>query len=664
MVCGQDMFNKLVLAAVLSISLTFSIAHETASDATPSGWQNTSITIPLSARTTLARDALETVMKSFNKSSGQLYGDNYQYTGVLYAQMIELDLFTDESQFQEALSTYFPLAEALKPAFLHRNLISPILRRTLTKPRYQLNYGVMYGLAALRAYATYKDKTYIGYAETAWSSLREYTLSDSDVQTGKSAVKSITYPSGCGGASLAGGSFQANKSDAQLVGLSTGNFMILSAMLAEATGNQTYFVAAAQSLDFLRSQLYDGKRGLLEDGISAATCAPKADFLPYNTGFMIEGLAVLVSVAKNETMLQFLQDTVRAAIYTTEWNASNGSMNHTDWYIIHALSTVYKRNVTDAGLQRLIFDYLAIQYNTALNSRTSQDPQKQTIALTYLVSGILLENSTTTPLDSPFAPLATETPQRSKNKEPAIIGAAVGTTVFLVLTGIGVWLLWRRYRPQGGAREKEKLADPVMPYPVDHQPVMLGSTNHIHDIGRWYNEIPHPSKKQRMIAEGHQDLQSPRLHIDHLPTEQLVRVLQARSELRHGDSEEVPPPEYFSTVGDHPRLALTLAAFSILFTLGVAQKTSVSTALSDWLNASITIPLSERTTLARDALATVMESFNRSSGQLNGNNHQYSGVLYSQIAELDLITGATEFREALLTYFLLAKALKRGFLNQ
>ncbi|KAJ8074485.1 hypothetical protein PM082_015386 [Marasmius tenuissimus] len=186
MVCGLDIFNKLALAAVLFTSFTFGVAHEIALDATPSGWRNTSITIPLSVRTTLARDALETVMKSFNKSSGQLDGDNYQYTGVLYAQMAELDLFTDKSQFQEALSFYFPLAEALKPDFLHRNVS-------------ELNYGVMYGLAAIRAYATYKDKTYITYAETAWDSLREYTLSDSDVQAGKSAVKSITYPSGCGG---------------------------------------------------------------------------------------------------------------------------------------------------------------------------------------------------------------------------------------------------------------------------------------------------------------------------------------------------------------------------------------------------------------------------------------------------------------------------------
>ncbi|KAJ8074484.1 hypothetical protein PM082_015385 [Marasmius tenuissimus] len=323
-------------------------------------------------------------------------------------------------------------------------------------------------------------------------------------------------------------------------------------MLAEATGNQTYFVAATQTLDFFRSQLYDDKRGLLEDGISAVTCARKADFLPYNTGFMIEGMAVLGSVAKNETMLQFLQETVKSAIYTNEWNASNGSMNRTDWYIVHALSTTYRRNIVNADLQKLILEYLAIQYNAALNFQRTQDPQKQTVALTYLVSGILLENSTTTPLD-PSTPSAIKTPQRSKNEEPAIIGAAVGATIFLVLTGIGLWLLWHRYRRQGGARDKEKLAYPVIPYPVDHQPVMLGGTNNAHDIGRWYDEIPHPSKKQQMIAEGHQDFQSPRLHSDDLPTEQLVRILQARFELRVGDSEDVPPPEYLSTAGDYPR---------------------------------------------------------------------------------------------------------------
>ncbi|KAJ8074483.1 hypothetical protein PM082_015384 [Marasmius tenuissimus] len=111
------------------------------------------------------------------------------------------------------------------------------------------------------------------------------------------------------------------------------------------------------------------------------------------------------------------------------------------------------------------------------------------------------------------------------------------------------------------------------------------------------------------------------------------------------------------------RLALTLASFSVSFTFSVAQNTSASTP-SGWRNTSITIPLSARKTLARDALTTVMESFDRSSGQLNGNNYQYSGVFYSQMAELDLITGGTEFREALSTYFPMAETLKQGFLDQ
>ncbi|KAJ8074482.1 hypothetical protein PM082_015383 [Marasmius tenuissimus] len=68
----------------------------------------------------------------------------------------------------------------------------------------------MYGLAAMQAYAAYKDRAYLGYAETAWGSVRVYTLSDNEIRNGKSAVKSITLQNECDGASLAGGSFWAS----------------------------------------------------------------------------------------------------------------------------------------------------------------------------------------------------------------------------------------------------------------------------------------------------------------------------------------------------------------------------------------------------------------------------------------------------------------------
>ncbi|KAL0063949.1 hypothetical protein AAF712_009139 [Marasmius tenuissimus] len=357
----------------------------------------------------------------------------------------------------------------------------------------------MYGLAAMQAYAAYKDRAYLGYAETAWGSVRVYTLSDNEIRNGKSAVKSITLQNECDGASLAG-----DKNNDRLNGLSTGNFLILSALLAEATGNQTYLIAATQSLDFFRSQLYDDQSGLVRDYLSAVTY----------------------------------------------------------WYTIHALSTLYKRNISDAALQKSIHDYLAIQYNVALNSytdlRAMQDPKKQTVALAHLVSGIILEDDTTNratatpPVASPTTS-PTEVSQRLNDTDSAIAGAAGGGIVFLVLTGIGIWLLRRRYRRQVVARKLEQQSvNPVVPYPVDHRPVMLESRNSGHNVMKWYDEIPHPSKKQQMIAERERNEQSyTRLsHCrDSLPTEQLIRMLQARLQRTRNEVEDISPPEYTSTLG-------------------------------------------------------------------------------------------------------------------
>ncbi|KAJ8074481.1 hypothetical protein PM082_015382 [Marasmius tenuissimus] len=341
------------------------------------------------------------------------------------------------------------------------------------------------------------------------------------------------------------------------------NFLILSALLAEATGNQTYLIAATQSLDFFRSQLYDDQSGLVRDYLSAVTCKQGGGFVPYNTGFTIEGLAVLASMARDDVLKsQFLRDTVTAALYTSEWNASNGTMTREDWYTIHALSTLYKRNISDAALQKSIHDYLAIQYNVALNAytdlRAMQDPKKQTVALAHLVSGIILEDDTTNratatpPVASPTTS-PTEVSQRLNDTDSAIAWAAGGGIVFLVLTGIGIWLLRRRYRRQVVARKLEQQSvNPVVPYPVDHRPVMLESRNSGHNVMKWYDEIPHPSKKQQMIAERERNEQSyTRLsHCrDSLPTEQLIRMLQARLQRTRNEVEDISPPEYTSTLG-------------------------------------------------------------------------------------------------------------------
>ena len=81
----------------------------------------------------------------------------------------------------------------------------------------------------------------------------------------------------------------------------------LSALLAEATGEDTYLEAAKESADFISNHLLNAQN-IVQDGISVGTndsCAlnQETDQESYNSGLMIGGLAVLYSISQNATII-------------------------------------------------------------------------------------------------------------------------------------------------------------------------------------------------------------------------------------------------------------------------------------------------------------------------------------------------------------------------
>jgi hypothetical protein len=67
----------------------------------------------------------------------------------------------------------------------------------------------------------------------------------------------------------------------------------------------SYLVAATESADFIRSQLYN-VRNIVQPDISASAsdspCEVFSDTTPFESGLMIEGLAVLTSLTNNVSM--------------------------------------------------------------------------------------------------------------------------------------------------------------------------------------------------------------------------------------------------------------------------------------------------------------------------------------------------------------------------
>ncbi|KAJ7824491.1 hypothetical protein B0H13DRAFT_1519811, partial [Mycena leptocephala] len=74
----------------------------------------------------------------------------------------------------------------------------------------------------------------------------------------------------------------------------------LSALLAEATSDPMYLEAAQQSAAFLHSHLF-GSQGVIEESMGRVkdSCAVNSDLDPWNSGLMIEALAILISITPN-----------------------------------------------------------------------------------------------------------------------------------------------------------------------------------------------------------------------------------------------------------------------------------------------------------------------------------------------------------------------------
>ncbi|KAJ7114693.1 hypothetical protein C8R44DRAFT_629916, partial [Mycena epipterygia] len=75
----------------------------------------------------------------------------------------------------------------------------------------------------------------------------------------------------------------------------------LSALLAEPTSDPVYLQAAEQSTDFIHAHLFNAQHVVLDSisGNANDSCALTSIMESYNSGLMIEGLAILASITQN-----------------------------------------------------------------------------------------------------------------------------------------------------------------------------------------------------------------------------------------------------------------------------------------------------------------------------------------------------------------------------
>lgn len=432
-----------------------------AQDFTPSSsWRSPNVTTSQDERISIAGAALDKTVGFFR--NGSFNDSAYGTPGMIYAQMAEFDRITNQTKYKDVLKTYFPLMEAARPNFLDEFL----------------NYGLSYGYAAARAYEVYQDETFLDYAITSWTSAGAYTLSDSDTSSGSTPGKSFNVQATCQGITMAGGTFwETDQDNPTIVGLATGSYLVVSALLAEATGNKTYLDAAINSATFIHSHLYN-IQSVVQDSISARkndSCSVGSGINPYNSGLFIEGLAILDSISGNATTQTLLRETVAAAVANNAWQGANGIIANGnskigDPLMMRGLGAVYSRNTTYSDMRNYVKEYIGVQYNAVLELATSNgtnvygaswvgppssvfSSDNQTAALSVLINGILLKdqeppssNTSDSDSSSGSGSGSSSAPDKSPSPAGAIAGGVVGGIALLVIIGLVVFFVRRRRR--------------------------------------------------------------------------------------------------------------------------------------------------------------------------------------------------------------------------
>lgn len=436
-------------------------ASAAAPDLKPStSWRKPNITTSRDERISIASAALEKALSNL-QPNGMFSDSAYGTPGMLYAHMAEFDRLTNQTKYKDTLKQYFSLVESANSGFLNEFM----------------NYGLIYGYAAARAYAAYQDSDFLGFAVTSWTSGRLYTINDSQAASGIMYGKEIQISSSCQNATMAGGTFWCTDSNQpELDCLGTGSFLAVSALLAEATYNQTYINASIESANFIQNHLLNPSNIVL-DSISSQSnesCAVDSSIYPYNSGIFIEGLAILADIAQGSSAEALLPSTIIATVSESGvWQGTDGviAINGTGGYfIVRALTEVYERNTISSDLREYVKEYLGVQYNAVVDLAQSANgsnvygmpwtgPQSvptfnsdaQTTALTALISSLLFTDDQ--PLSNPSTNTTTTSGSGSASASSTkkylagvIAGGVIGGIALLSTLIVVALFLYKRHR--------------------------------------------------------------------------------------------------------------------------------------------------------------------------------------------------------------------------
>ncbi|KAF7302445.1 Glycoside hydrolase family 76 protein [Mycena chlorophos] len=328
-----------------------------------SAWRDPSFLYPDTPRSHQGAAALIPAMTTAHTVAECSDGQNYEYCAQVYTQMAEFVFLGNSTSYIPDINEYLLSALGTRANFEDTNL----------------DYGLAYGYAALRTYfVSGRNTTFLGYAIQSWEWANAYVISE-----GKTTVasKSPNFSSQCQNMTMAGGTFATTAaSDISIGARATGYFALVSAMLAQATSNTTYFDAAVASASFLFAHLQDPTRAVPYNSLEADSCAPKDTALDSNNAaLLLETMSILGALTSgaDQTKVQTLANALIVAILeydgwqTAEGIITNGPNKVGDGLLARALGWAYVYNGVNQSNRGYIYSYLAVQYNALIQLATT-----------------------------------------------------------------------------------------------------------------------------------------------------------------------------------------------------------------------------------------------------------------------------------------------------
>ncbi|KAJ7167973.1 hypothetical protein C8R46DRAFT_996167 [Mycena filopes] len=525
--------------------------------ASPS-WRKPNITMSPADRINVAEAAIEKAISMLSPDA-QFDGQSLGYAAQLYSQMAQFDIATNQRKYVDTLKQYF-----------------------LKAPHRATNFSDVYayGHAAVTAYIAYNESVFLDYAVQSWWFGRTYTLSSDEVNAGKTPVKNFPIIQVCQDLSTVGGTFWNNIPDEGTIAtLGTGNFFVLSALLAEVTNMSLYSDAATESWQFVDFHLRNSISQIQDNMLVQAneSCGGDSTHASPDAGLIIEGLTIRYAQTADPQLQTALRDIVNATILDQVWQHPDGVLIHGDPYLLRGLTTFYTRNSIPDLLDD-IEHYIAVQFNAVIDLTTvngtnvySGDwwgppnkpffPTNQSSAIGALLGAINLRNaSDSTPVADPPTPSSSTTPvpppgPRKSSNVAAIVGGVVCAAVALLACALFIWLIRRRRlrktnstaaRPSPfgiwyNIRRRGKNAENALAAPASTVSAPSSSSKNASARRPAPAPAPPPAPVVPVVAVAPNVNPGGIQPSANLATEELVRMLNERLQGRDWDAEEAPP---------------------------------------------------------------------------------------------------------------------------